>query len=54
MRAGSLLGTVARSPTSLGIAHVRGTLMLKVLAWVVGILLLIGLLVVVGVFDLIL
>jgi hypothetical protein len=33
---------------------VREILMLKVLAWVVGILLLIGLLVVVGVFDLIL
>jgi hypothetical protein len=32
---------------------VREILMLKVLAWVVGILLLIGLLVVVGVFDLI-
>jgi hypothetical protein len=32
----------------------REILMLKVLAWVVGILLLIGLLVVVGVFDLIL
>jgi hypothetical protein len=33
---------------------VREILMLKVLAWVVGILLLIGILVVVGVFDLIL
>jgi hypothetical protein len=33
---------------------VREILVLKVLAWVVGILLLIGLLVVVGVFDLIL
>jgi hypothetical protein len=32
---------------------VREILMLKVLAWVVGILLLIGILVVVGVFDLI-
>jgi hypothetical protein len=47
------LGTAGEAPTSLSIAHLSEVSMLKVIGWIVGIIFLIGLLVIVGVFDLI-
>lgn len=47
-------GTTQRTPTSFCICQSADKPMLKVIGWIVGILVLIGLLVVIGVFDLIL
>ena len=46
-------GTAGEPRTSLCVAHAKEAVMLKVVGWVVGIIFLIGLLVVFGIFDLI-